>query len=78
MGNMNKAFHREAFDDATLLKLEIFRNYEKRDKKLKRKNDMSDYFFILKPVMIAIGIAVILGIAIKVLEKFLIKLFSKK
>jgi len=27
MGNTNNVFHREAFDEATLLKLEIFRNY---------------------------------------------------
>lgn len=39
---------------------------------------MNDYSIVIKPVMIAIVIAVILGIAVKALEKFLIKLFSKK
>lgn len=39
---------------------------------------MHDYTVIMKPVAIAVGVAIILGIAVKALEKFLIKRFSKK
>ena len=39
---------------------------------------MNDYSVILKPVFIAIGIAIILGIAVKLIERILIRLFSKK
>jgi hypothetical protein len=39
---------------------------------------MGDYSMILKPVLIAIGIAIVAGVVIKLLEKFLVRLFSKK
>ena len=39
---------------------------------------MTDYSAVIKPVVIAIVIAVIFGIAVKALEKFIVKLFSKK
>ena len=39
---------------------------------------MTDYSVLIKPISIAIAVAVVLGIGVKVLEGLLVKLFSKK